>query len=74
MELARIHDDSYVAIGPIVAYARPGGEPMIQLLDGQRVLARPAYVEGWLAWIEDGDVIGYLKVEDVRRGDGSNRA
>lgn len=70
--IPRIHDDSYRAIGPIVAYARPGGEPMIQLIDGQAILARPAVEEGWLAWIEDGDVIGYLRRENVRREDASD--
>jgi hypothetical protein len=61
----KIVDHPYRTIIRAVAYARPDGEAMIQLEVGQEILARPAYVEGWLAWIEDGDVIGYVRLGDL---------
>lgn len=61
----KIADRMYRAKAATVAYARPDGAAMIQLEENQLIIGRPAVEPDWLAWIEDGDVIGYLRLGDL---------
>jgi hypothetical protein len=67
-----VHDDdqvvtdrTYRTIARAVAYARPERAPLVQLEIGQVLTGRAADVADWVAWVDEGDVIGYLRLDEL---------
>jgi hypothetical protein len=67
-----LHDDDqavtdriYRTIVRAVAYVRPGSAALVALDIGHLLIGRAADVPGWVAWIDEGDVIGYLRLDEL---------
>lgn len=61
----KIADRIYRVVARAVAYARPESGALVALDIGQLLIGRVADVPGWIAWIDDGDVIGYLRLDEL---------
>lgn len=60
-----VTDRIYRVVVRAVAHVRPGSAALVALDIGHLLIGRAADVAGWIAWIDGGDVIGYLRQDEL---------